>query len=48
MSQQVTPPIPPSQRKPQNWFGVGCYAAIAVAAILVVALFVAICSPHGA
>ncbi len=48
MSQQATPPVPPGQRKPQNWFGIGCYAAIAVVAILVIAVLVAVCSPHGA
>lgn len=48
MSRQVTPPVPPGQRKPQNWFGIGCYAAIALVVVLVIVLFVAMCSPHGA
>lgn len=47
MSQEVTPPTPPGQRKPQNWFGIGCYAAIGLVAIVVLIVLIGVCSPHG-
>lgn len=47
MSQQVTPPQPPSQRKPTNWFSVGCYVAVAIVILLVILLFVGFCAGQG-
>ena len=47
MSQQVTPPVPPGQRKPQNWFGIGCYVGIVIVLLLVVLLIVGFCAGQG-